>query len=123
MVSFRIGQKNVSFKLSTGARRMKKIGGAARLGLKQSGAVADKAELIEKGANVVAGALGTGATVAALTGFGAPVAGGLAAAGGAIGTVGKVAGAVGMGARKAEKVDKVVTRVEDANRRIDQAFG
>ena len=123
MVSFRLGNKVHSFKLSTGARRMKKAGGAARLGLKHSGGVADKAEMIEKGANIVAGGLGTAASVAALTGAGVPVATGLAAVGGAVGTVGRVAGAVGAGARKAQKVDKVVSRVEDANRRIDRAFG
>lgn len=123
MVSFRLGNKVHSFKLSTGARRMKKAGGAARLGLKHSGGVADRAEMVESVANKVAGGLGTAATLAALTGAGAPVAGGLAAAGGAVGSVGKVAGVIGSGARKAQKVDKVVSRVEDANRRIDRAFG
>ena len=120
MVGFRLGNKNVTFKLSTGVRRFKKGGEYARLGLKQSGGVADKAEMVEGVANKVAGALGTGATLAALTGAGAPVAGALATAGGAIGGIGKVAGVIGSGARKAQKVDQVVSRVEDANRRINQ---
>lgn len=123
MLSFRLGQKNYSFGRHHAQRRMKKAGGAVRVGLKHSGEVAGKAEMVESVANKVAGGLGTAATLAALTGAGAPVAGGLAAAGGAVGTLGKVAGAVGSGARKAEKVDKVVSRVEDANRRIDKAFG
>ena len=122
MVSFRIGQKVHSFKLSTGAMRMKKAGGFARVGLKHSGGVADRAEMVESVANKVAGGLGTAATVAALSGAGVPVATGLAAVGGAVGTVGKVAGVVGAGARIAEKVDKIVSRVEDDNRIIDREF-
>jgi len=70
MVSFRIGQKVHSFKLSTGAMRMKKAGGFARAGLKHSGGVADRAEMVEGVANKVAGGLGTAATVAALSGAG-----------------------------------------------------
>ena len=34
MVGFRLGNKNVTFKLSTGVRRFKKGGQAVRLGLK-----------------------------------------------------------------------------------------
>ena len=52
MVEFRLGNKVHSFRLSTGARRLRKGGEVARLGLKQSGAVADKAEMVE-GANVI----------------------------------------------------------------------
>lgn len=113
----------VGFSARVGVKRVKRGLSAGRAGLKHSGEVADRAEMVESVANKLAGGLGTAATVAALTGFGAPVAGGLAAAGGAVGTVGKVAGAVGTGARKAEKLNTVVSRAEDANRRIDRAFG
>ena len=106
MVSVRFGHKTYN----SGVKgRLNKVGGAARLGLKQSGNVA--------------GGLGTAATLAALTGAGAPVAGGLAAVGGAIGSIGKVAGVVGAGARKAQKVDQVIGRVENANRAIDRFVG
>ena len=119
MVEFRLGNKVHSFKLSTGARRLRKGGEVARLGLKHSGSVADKAEMVE-GVTKVAGALGTGATLTALTGGGAPLAGALATAGGVVGGIGKVAGAVGAGARKAQKVEQVVSRVERANQAINQ---
>ena len=120
MVEFRLGTKVHSFKLSTGARRLRKGGEVARLGLKHSGGVADKAEMVEGIANKVAGGLGTAATLTALTGGGAPLAGAIGAVGGAVGAVGKVAGVIGSGARKAEKVDKVVSRVERANQAINQ---
>ena len=76
MVSFRVGQKVHSFKLSTGVGRMKKAGGAARVGLKHSGGIADRAEMIESVAGKVSAAAGTGATGAARTGLGATGAGG-----------------------------------------------
>ena len=116
----RLGNKRITFSARLGVKRIGRGLSAGRAGLKHSGAIADKAEVVEKGANIVAGALGTGATVSALTGFGAPVAGALATAGGVVGGIGKVAGAVGAGARKAEKVDKVVSRVERANQAINQ---
>lgn len=116
----RLGNKRITFSARLGVKRIGRGLSAGRAGLKHSGAIADKAEMVEGVANKVAGALGTGATLTALTGGGAPLAGALATAGGVVGGIGKVAGVVGAGARKAQKVDQVVSRVEDANRRINQ---
>ena len=116
----RLGNKQIRFSARLGVKRLGRIAGAGRAGLKHSGAVADKAEMVEGIANKVAGGLGTAATLTALTGGGAPLAGAIGAVGGAVGAVGKVAGVIGSGARKAEKVDKVVSRVERANQAINQ---
>jgi hypothetical protein len=102
----RLGNKRITFSARLGVKRIGRGLSAGRAGLKHSGAIADKAEMVEGVANKVAGALGTGATLTALTGGGAPLAGALATAGGVVGGIGKVAG--------------VVSRVERANQAINQ---
>jgi len=104
-----------------------KVGFSARLGVKRvssAGRLAYKhSEGIEKGAGVVesvagklGAAAGTGATLAALSGAGVPIATGLAAVGGGLTALSKGAGVVKTGAAG-------VSRVKDANRRIDQFLG
>lgn len=110
----RLGHKN---RFSLSARvGVKRITGAGRLAYKHSESIEKGAGLVSDVAGKASGALGTAASVAALTGFGAPVAAGLATAGGAAGSLAVGAGAVRKGAQG-------VNRVKDANRKIDQFLG
>lgn len=98
---------------------VKEVVGSARAGLKHSGSIADKAEMVESVAGKVAGGLGAAATLTALTGGGVPLAGALASAGGAIGAIGKGAGVVGGIARKGQRADEVISRAERVNQAIN----
>ena len=95
---------------------VKRITGASKLAYKHSESIERGAGMVSDVAGKASGALGTAATVAALTGFGAPVAAGLAAAGGAAGTLSAGAGMVSKGAGG-------VNRVKSANRAIDRFLG
>ena len=75
MLSFRLGQKTYSFGRHHAQRRMKKAEGGVRLAVKNSEGISSKAGMVESVAGKVSAAAGTGATLAALTGAGAPVAG------------------------------------------------
>ena len=107
----RLSHKN---KFSSAARiGVKRVGGAGRLAYKHSEGIEKGAGVVQDVASKIAGAAGTGATLAAMTGAGAPVAGALASVGGAAGALAGGAGAVRKGAQG-------VSRVKAANRRIDQ---
>ena len=95
---------------------VKRVGSAGRLAYKHSEGIERGAGMVESVAGKLGAAAGTGATVAALTGLGAPVAGGLAAVGGGLTALSKGAGMVKTGAQG-------VSRVKDANRKIDQFLG
>lgn len=95
---------------------VKRISGAGRLAYKHSESIEKGAGIVSDVAGKASGALATAASVAALTGFGAPVAAGLATASGATGSLAVGAGAVRKGAQG-------LNRVKDANRKIDQFFG
>jgi len=110
----RLSHKN---KFSLSARLgVKRVGGAGRLAYKHSEGIEKGAGVVESVAGKLGAAAGTGATLAALSGAGAPVAGGLAAVGGGLTALSKGAGMVKTGAQG-------VSRVKDANRRIDQFLG
>lgn len=95
---------------------VKRVGGAGRLAYKHSEGIEKGAGIVESVAGKLGAAAGTGATVAALSGAGVPVATGLAAVGGGLTALSKGAGMVKTGAAG-------VSRVKEANRRIDQFLG
>ena len=86
-----------------------KIGGLGQLGLKHSGTIASAAGVVEGVADKVASAAGTGATLAALSGLGVPVAT-------ALGSV--AAGAKGV-AKGAEVVGGVAGKAATAQRALN----
>lgn len=110
----RLGRKN---QFSQAANLgVKQVGGAGRLAYKHSEGIEKTAGLVSDVAGKASGVLATGATLAALTGLGAPVAAGLGSASAAAGTLSAGAGYVRKGAQG-------VNRVKDANRKIDQFLG
>ena len=74
---------------------------------------------VENVAGKISGGLGTAATMAALTGFGAPVAAGLASAGAAAGAVSKGAGMV---QERASQAAAVKDKVEKGRAAYDTAM-
>ena len=109
----RLGNKTYRLSPRLGVKR---ITGAGRLAYKHSESIEKNAGLVSDIAGKASGVLATGATLAALTGLGAPVAAGLGSASAAAGTL-------SAGAGYAAKAAQGVNRVKEANRRIDQFFG
>jgi len=109
----RLGNKTYRLSPRLGVKR---ITGAGRLAYKHSESIEKNAGLVSDVAGKASGVLATGATLAAMTGLGVPVAAGLGSASAAAGSLAVGAGAISKGAQG-------VNRVKEANRRIDQFFG
>jgi hypothetical protein len=106
----------LSLKNSNGARLGRKIGGAARVAVKDSEGISQRAGQIESVAGTIGTVAGAGAGFATATGFGAPVAGALGSI--AVGAVAgqKAAGAIKSGADR-------VTKTRNTLNQVDGLFG
>ena len=109
----RLGNKTYRLSPRLGVKR---ITGAGRLAYKHSESIEKNAGLVSDVAGKASGVLATGATLAAVTGLGVPLAAGLGSASAAAGSLSAGAGLVRRGAQG-------VNRVKDANRKIDQFLG